>query len=367
MLGLFPGLNAIGGIQASGKIAWEALTHASDYLSHAGEREWDAYLFCFDLDDKKVEWADERSLYATSKSSAFLKSLKVRWPVHLVLVWHIGLLKLLPAFRFSNVRVALFLHGIESWRRQGWLTQALLKKVDCFLSNSDYTWRRFLEANPHYDAYPHSTVHLGTASPLENQNTDVPAAPIALMISRLRKEEDYKGHCEMIKAWPSVLERIPDAELWIAGEGDLRRHLEHMAEQQGVSRQVRFLGQISEDAKQELLTRARCLALPSRGEGFGLVYLEAMRMARPCLVSTLDAGQEVVNTPEAGLAVNPADTEALRSALCRLLTMSPEWQTWSEQAQRRYATNFTARHFQQRLLAALAQLQEQTACVVSPV
>jgi len=76
--------------------------------------------------------------------------------------------------------------------------------------------------------------------------------------------------------------------------------------------------------------------MPSRGEGFGLVYLEAMRLGRPCLVSTMDAGREVVNPPEAGLAANPDNQEELVSAVCRLLADRAEWRQWSAQARRRY-------------------------------
>ena len=93
--------------------------------------------------------------------------------------------------------------------------------------------------------------------------------------------------------------------------------------------------------------------MPSRGEGFGLVYLEAMRVGRPCLVSTLDAGREVVNPPEAGLAVDPDNREELADAICRLLGDGPEWQQWSKQARQRYEQNFTAKHFQDRLMTAL--------------
>src|SRR6185369_351165 len=95
-------------------------------------------------------------------------------------------------------------------------------------------------------------------------------------------------------------------------------------------------------------------ALPiCRSEGFGLVYLEAMRAGRPCLVSTLDAGREVVNPPEAGLAADPADRQALAAALCRLITPGAEWDRWSEQARLRYEGQFTARHFQERLVKAV--------------
>jgi glycosyltransferase involved in cell wall biosynthesis len=101
------------------------------------------------------------------------------------------------------------------------------------------------------------------------------------------------------------------------------------------------------------LRRCRCLAMPSRGEGFGLVYLEAMRLGRPCLVSDQDAGREVVAPPEAGLAADPANGPQLAESLCRLLTPGEEWEQWSQAARQRYDSGFQGRDFQQRLLDAL--------------
>jgi phosphatidylinositol alpha-1,6-mannosyltransferase len=174
-----------------------------------------------------------------------------------------------------------------------------------------------------------------------------------VIIGRLFRTENYKGHREMIAAWPLVLERIPRAELWILGDGDLRRDLEELARALRLEARVRFRGWLPEDEKQDVLLRARCLAVPSRGEGFGLVYLEAMRVARPCLVSTVDAGREVVDPPNAGLAADPADPRSLSDAVCRLLTLGPEWFRWSERARAVYEERFTARLFQERLVAAL--------------
>src|SRR5258708_37666662 len=96
------------------------------------------------------------------------------------------------------------------------------------------------------------------------------------MLSRLVKREDYKGHREMLDAWPLVLRRLPTAQLWIAGDGDLRPDLEQAAAERGLAHAVRFLGFVSEERKRHLLQESRCMAVPSRGEGFGLVYLEAM-------------------------------------------------------------------------------------------
>jgi phosphatidylinositol alpha-1,6-mannosyltransferase len=268
-------------------------------------------------------------------------------------VWHIGLLKLLPFFRAPNARVALFLHGIEAWTKHDWLTRTLLRRIDLFLTNSDHTWRRFLETNPLMEQSPHMTTHLGL---LESVRGGIPKPddlPIALMVGRLRKSEDYKGHREVFGAWPHVLRWAPTAQLWIVGAGDLRHDLEEIAAARRFGTSVRFLGEVSDDEKQALLLRCRCLVLPSRAEGFGLVYAEAMRLGRPCVVSTIDAGREIVNPPEAGLAANPTDPHALASAMCRLLSKGSSWQQFSGRARARYDANFTATHFQHRLRAAL--------------
>jgi phosphatidylinositol alpha-1,6-mannosyltransferase len=173
------------------------------------------------------------------------------------------------------------------------------------------------------------------------------------MLGRLLKSEDYKGHREMIDAWPAVRLQVPDAELWVAGDGNLRSELQNFVKELGMSSCIRFLGSVSEEEKLKLLQQARCLTLPSRGEGFGLVYLEAMRIGRPCLVSILDAGREVVGPPEAGMEVDPRDANALTEAVCQLLTPDESWRQVSLAAQARYESRFTAEHFQSRLSTAL--------------
>jgi phosphatidyl-myo-inositol dimannoside synthase len=285
-----------------------------------------------------------------SKTRAALSALAQRRRATTLLVWHLRLLKLAPLVADTAARVVVFLHGIEAWHAQDSLTRWALGKVNLFLSNSDHTWERFVTFNPAFRNAAHTTVYLGAG---ERAGDSVPApagAPVALMLGRMLRSEDYKGHRQLIEAWPRVIEKVPRAELWIAGDGDLRESLEQLARSQTG---VRFFGEISEAQKQDLLARCRCLAMPSRGEGFGLVYLEAMRMGRPCLVGDRDGGREVVNPPEAGLAVDPDHPLQLAAAIARLLTPGPDWDRWSQQARRRYEGRFTAQHFRQRLNEAL--------------
>jgi phosphatidylinositol alpha-1,6-mannosyltransferase len=328
VLGVFPSLEPLGGVQASGRDAWRGI------VNQIGEQR--ACFFGYDP--------------GASKTRAGLAALAKRRRGGILLVWHLNLLKLAPLVAGAGARVVVFLHGIEAWRQQDPLTRWALGKVNLFLSNSDHTWERFADFNPAFRGTPHATVHLGAGTSLESIPPAPAAKPAALMLGRMLRSEDYKGHRQMIEAWPLVLAAVPTAELWIAGDGDLRPDLERLAH--GKSG-VRFFGQISEEQKLDLLARCRCLAMPSRGEGFGLVYLEAMRMGRPCLVSDRDAGREVVNPPEAGLAVNPDDPEQLAETIARLLTAGAEWRQFSSHARHRYESQFTAQHFRQRLNEAL--------------
>ncbi|MDH3445645.1 MAG: glycosyltransferase family 4 protein [Deltaproteobacteria bacterium] len=367
ILGLFPFdvLPGIGGIETSGRLAWQSVVN----FWNGSRKLLSADIFCYSkrriggkpqtLDgdgDREFQSMAGDALHAASPLAAVFAAIKWRRRANLVLVWHCGLLKLVPFFRNRNAKLALFLHGIEAWRPQDWFTALLLRRVDLFLVNSEYAWQRFISFNPCLANSQHETVHLGIGMIVNGQIRPPTDPPAALMISRLQRSEDYKGHREMIYNWPMVLERIPEAELWIAGDGDLREDLEKVVRSRGLAGRIRFFGAVSEEQKQELLSRCRCLAMPSRGEGFGLVYLEAMRVARPCLVSTRDAGREVVAPPEAGLAADPADSRSLTDAICRLLSPGPEWERLSVGARHRYDNYFTASHFRDRLMSALGRI-----------
>jgi phosphatidylinositol alpha-1,6-mannosyltransferase len=354
---LFSGLSGAnaGGVQESGRIAWHAV------VEHARSVGGSAALLVYgEAEDADLELGCDSSLAETNRWSFLRKAAMRRWDTPLLCFWHLDLLQLLPLLRVGDTEVVLFLHGIEAWRPQSWLVQRFLPRVNRFLSNSQFTWQRFLEFQPQLVGKPHQVVPLGIGEALLDEPPTPDEPPTALMLGRLQKGEDYKGHREIITAWPGVRERVPGALLWIAGDGDLRPELEALADRVGVSDAVCFWGRVSDGQKQDLLQRSRCMAMPSRGEGFGLVYLEAMRLGRPCLVSNCDAGQEVVSPPDAGLAVDPGQPGELIEALGRLLGDGAEWNQFAHDSRRRYQNAFTARQFQRRLVDALFGPQSRT-------
>jgi phosphatidylinositol alpha-1,6-mannosyltransferase len=143
---------------------------------------------------------------------------------------------------------------------------------------------------------------------------------MVLMVGRLNAAEAYKGHAEVIEAWPAVVARCPAARLTIAGEGDDRARLETLARSTGVAGSIEFTGFVSNAALERLYERAAIFALPSRGEGFGIVYLEAMAHALPCLASRHDAAGDVVADGATGFLVDQHDREEIAMRIVTLLT-----------------------------------------------
>jgi len=223
VLGLFPyfGSDVVGGVQASARLAWDAVTEhtaaSATLLSYADDHNSNG--------GPNNSSHGPETLLVNSKPQAIYKAASRNWRHDLVFVWHLGLLRLLPFFRLSQTRVVLMLLGIEAWKEQSWLTNKQLEKVDLFLSISDHTWRKFVEINEQCKTKPQETILLGIEKPQKGANSSPAPKPAALMLSRLSKRENYKGHREVINAWPGVLRQSPDAELWIAGDGDLRSEL----------------------------------------------------------------------------------------------------------------------------------------------
>src|SRR5258705_511962 len=273
VLGLFPAFQngRLGGIEESGRLGWDSITSTTNAAL--------------------VYYANPAAYKLGEKYHTRLQTvaavLKIKSQPQTLLVWHVGLMKLVPFIRQHPGKVFLFLHGIETWKKHRWLTRRLLNRVDVFLSNSEFTWQKFLEYNASFHQSRHLRVSLGTGETAAAVAIPRDSPPAALMVSRLAVSEDYKGHREVIAAWPSVQRSNPLAELWIAGDGDLRAELEHAVRELRLEDAVKFLGKVSEEQKHDLLKRCRCLVMPSRGEGFGLCGI-ADPMTKASLTSNFD-------------------------------------------------------------------------------
>jgi glycosyltransferase involved in cell wall biosynthesis len=176
-----------------------------------------------------------------------------------------------------------------------------------------------------------------------------PAAngPRLLTVTRLSSADSYKGVDTLIEALPLVRRQHPGATLRIIGGGDDRPRLESLARDRGVAASVEFAGNVNDDALRAAYAACDIFALPSRREGFGLVFLEAMSHGKPCLGARAGGIPEVIDDRVGALAeyANIPDIAAAVSDLVR--------QPRDPAVVRAHAGSFAFPVFRQRLSAAL--------------
>jgi glycosyltransferase involved in cell wall biosynthesis len=141
-----------------------------------------------------------------------------------------------------------------------------------------------------------------------------PAEPRLAIVGRLIP---IKGHDVLLAALARVREELPQATLEIAGDGPLDAELRATVAQLGLTDAVSFLGRVAPAAP--VFERAAVVVVPSRGEGFGMVALEAMERGRAVVASDVGGLPEIVEDGVTGIVVQPDDAEALAAALLELL------------------------------------------------
>lgn len=112
--------------------------------------------------------------------------------------------------------------------------------------------------------------------------------PVILTVGRLDDRKGYKGHDRIIPIIARLKARGHPARYLIAGEGPDRPRLERMVSEAGIEELVTFLGFVPDEDLPDLYRAADVFALPSTGEGFGIVFIEAMACGTPAI--GLDVG-----------------------------------------------------------------------------
>jgi phosphatidyl-myo-inositol dimannoside synthase len=252
---------------------------------------------------------------------------------------------------------AVFIHGIEAWRPLSEAQRRVIDGAVLRVANSRFTARRVREAHEGMSEILPCPLALSPEFTAGLSFDAVAAGPRGsadvLVVGRMVAAERYKGHDELLDAWPEVRRRVPDARLVFVGDGDDAVRLGQKAADLGVATSVRFEGFVSDDVLQALYRRAAVLAMPSRGEGFGLVYLEAMAHGLPCIGSIHDAAGEVIEDGVTGFLVDQEDTRTVADRIVTLLTDEPRRRQMGAEGRRRLEGEFSYEAFGRRMLALI--------------
>jgi phosphatidyl-myo-inositol dimannoside synthase len=250
-----------------------------------------------------------------------------------VICGHINLLPLarLAAARWK-ARLLLIAHGIEAWSPlRGGLAGALSRRaasgVDVVVTVSDVTRKRMTG----WLSFPRATFATipncfeprrfapGPKNPALLERYGLEGRTILLTMARMAASERYKGFDEVLDALPRLADNHPGIAYLICGDGDDRPRLEAKARQQGLADRVVFAGYIPEEEKVDHYRLADAFVMPGRGEGFGIVYLEALACGVPVVASGADASREAVRDGRLGEVVDPDNLDSVAAGIERAL------------------------------------------------
>jgi asparagine synthase (glutamine-hydrolysing) len=247
----------------------------------------------------------------------------------IIICGHIHLLPAaLTARTICGGQLYLIVHGVDAWKpSRNPILNACVPHIDDFIAVSTVTRRRFLRwsgLRQDQGMILPNCVDLSVFTPGEKSETllaryGLRNRTILITLGRLAEEERYKGFDEVLEVLPLLAIDVPDITYLIVGDGPDRIRLEKKAQRLDIADRVVFAGRISEKEKPDHYRLADAYVMPSSGEGFGIVYLEALACGIPVIGSKIDGSRDALRDGRLGILVNPTDSAELRGAILRTL------------------------------------------------
>jgi glycosyltransferase involved in cell wall biosynthesis len=364
ILGLFPELFSSGGIQRISQDVCAVLQEMADNLGQP--------CCLFSLNDPEgmhqMEVAGRRFNFRGfgRKKGRFVRAVLSKiFKSRLVYIAHPNFapLGLLCKSLNPRLRYVVTAYGVEVWNPMPKLNRMGLKSAHALTSISDFTARKMVKmqgVNPNKIAVIPCIIR----EDLLNANghgtqPDANSRKVLLTVGRLAASERLKGLDEVILSLHRVAREVPETVYMIVGDGDDRKRLEDLVKEHDLSDRVIFTGVVSDEELIGFYKRCDVFLMPSRQEGFGIVFLEAMAFEKPVIGGNHGGTPEVIIDNETGFLVEHGDINALADRIIRLLRDGELCKRMGEAGRRRVEENYTFDPFRKRLISFLSQVQAQ--------
>jgi phosphatidyl-myo-inositol dimannoside synthase len=333
IVGLFPELLGVGGIQEAGRLtaaALDEIARSRGWVTHFLSLNDPLGSHSLDLDGQTITLQGfDRAKVMFALTGILRARCRSRAGASIVFAAHPNLA--LPAlwmrWILPQLRTVVMSHGIEVWKPLPLLRRWALTGAHLVLGPSTDTAEKLVDVQGvdrdkvRMLAWPISPAFLGMVGAAASLPLPAafPKGQVVLTVGRWAASERYKGTDELIRAIAQLRKTFPSLHLVAVGGGNDLQRLRQVAVDLGVDDCVHFLTGLSREEVAACYARADVFALPSTGEGFGLVFLEAMAFAKPVVGVALGGTTDVVENRINGLLVPPHDTEALAKALGTLI------------------------------------------------
>lgn len=275
-----------------------------------------------------------------------------------IIIGHMSYVSIVPLF-FSFKKPAskiLIVYGIEAWKRLNFIQRLSINKIDQILSVSQYTTSKMSGLNnldqDKFLSFPNSLhpYYCNGDTPLKSRkDLNLPDGNIILTISRLDSSDKYKNIDLVINAMPDILKIIPDACYVIVGDGTDRKRLEQITKKINISDKVIFAGNVPDHLLNSYYSACDVFVLPSTREGLGMVFLEAMYFAKPCISVKAGGIPEVVIDGKTGILCEPGNIKELSDSIVMLLKDKSLNAKLGSMGKERFDKEFSYTKFKERL------------------
>ncbi|HTZ73632.1 MAG TPA: glycosyltransferase family 4 protein [Candidatus Aquilonibacter sp.] len=330
--GLFPELLGIGGVQEAGRLTALAIDEI------ARQRGWSA-AFAGLNDPAGPQQLSIAGRELTLQGFARAKLGFIRFAIaaaraahnreaHVIVAGHPNLAPIAMWMQkmSRHASAIVMAHGVDVWHPLPRVRRATIRHAHIVTAPSADTIQKLIQvqrvprANTQLLPWPLNPDFLAlTERDGLRPPAGFPDATTILTIGRAASAEQYKGTDDLIQAVAKLESAMPDVHLVCVGAGDDLRRLQSLARGLDVAGRVHFLQRLSGEEIAACYSRARIFAMPSAGEGFGLVFLEAMAFGKPIIAAACGGAVDLVEDGFNGLLVPPRDPAALTLALTRLL------------------------------------------------
>lgn len=280
-----------------------------------------------------------------------------------VVLTHINLasLALLIKLLKPNCQLLLIAHGIEVWRKLPLHKRLLLKFATKIVCVSRYTRQQMIDLhavpsekcvvlNNSIDPFIALPDEIKRPTDLLTRYGVTNQTPLLYTLTRLATTEQYKGYDKVIAVVGRIKQHYPGIKYIIAGpydptEGERVRQLIYAAD---ASDQVILTGMLDENELPDHFQLADVFVLPSKKEGFGIVFIEAMACGLPVICGNADGSVDAVLDGQLGKAINPDDTAELEHAIKEMLS-EPMSAAGRKQLQQKCLEHFNEKKYIQNL------------------
>lgn len=229
------------------------------------------------------------------------------------MIWS-GHLRMQPlahlAGRIADCPVWLQVHGVDAWGGPPPLVKSTVEACRMITAVSRYTRHRLLgwaDIAPERVRVLQNCIdgpfNPGPHPAALRMRYGICGGPVLLTVARISKDDGYKGHDRVLRLLPCLLRHFPELVYVVGGDGDDRPRLEALANELGVAAQCRFIGRIPDGEMADHYRLADLFVMPSTGEGFGIVYLEAMACGVPAVGLDVDGSVDPLTACRLGHAV----------------------------------------------------------------